>query len=243
MRTAAIVVALALSTPAAIADTVSASFSNLTLSGMDWGSVMGGVNAVSQAPGSERKQVYKQVYAVPAEPLQAVSGGVSALMGAGASSFLLTFEGSVPGTYYGAGIGMGWVTDAEPVAIAPGATVRLSADFSASIARDVSCASAGCASDMQGALLLSVFETESLMDGFYYMDPVSFSSNGSDSFARRLEVSHTNTSESWQYAKVDASLRINNGGVAPIPEPSTYALMALGVVGITFRLRRVGNTG
>ena len=58
-------------------------------------------------------------------------------------------------------------------------------------------------------------------------------------------VTATHTADSVTFTWMEQSLPVNtyltanfNAGVAPIPEPSTYALMALGLAGIGFVARR-----
>jgi hypothetical protein len=229
--------ALAFCLSPAFADTISASLSNLTLTGATWGDLTGSIGATSSAPGQEAASEVVMLSGIEGRHSVA-AGGVSAFKNADGTRFLVTADETVTGTGYWGGINLRSDHSGQLAAIAPGATVSLSADIAGSAHKSGLCETNDCGSFAFGSLTLDVGLTSNPYPGQviqHLHDGDILFTFTDDSFERRLQVSYTNTTGVWQYAAITVELGLDGIVAAPIPEPSTYALLALGLGAIALR--------
>ena len=232
MKTAA-ALALTLFLSPAIADTLSVSLSNLTLDSASWSDIAGNLRASSSVPGQEPVSEIRPLDSLYGAHSLTV-GGVTASKNADGTSFLVTADEAAPGTKYKGSIDLGTDFFGNRIMIAPFDTVTIYADFAGSITKSEPCDSDACGSGLFAYLKMYVNgpEIEFLLDndGLFTLT--------SDSLARRLQLSYTNPTWEWLEATVDLELGVHGMVAGPIPEPSTYALLALGLGAIAVRSSR-----
>ena len=231
-KLAALVLAFGLSP--AIADTVNVSFSNISLTGASWGDLSGGIG-VSSGDDTQIDRLYGSTGAA-----YVAAGGMIARRNAAGTQFIVNANETVPGTVYYGSVVLGSDHYGDRIAIAPGATVTLSALFDTIVDFTSPCDDPACTTDVYGSIGLNIGMTRDPYPGqvFEFLnDWESFGVLSDFSFVRTLQVSYTNTTGFWQFAAVDMHMSME-GAVAAIPEPGTYALLALGLGAIVLRNSR-----